>query len=259
MTNAPPDDDNLSLYDVRKQTEKDRQYAEQLQAYFAGSLGAPLDKLRNFAKYVPRQVLTTYLARYELFKKVLDVHGAFVECGVFLGHGLMTWANLSAIFEPYHHVRRIIGFDTFAGFSTISEEDLGDNTDQAIVGGMAASAYDDLQECIRLYDLNRPIGHIPRVELVKGDAVQTIPQYARDNKHLVVALLYLDFDVYEPTKAALETFLPYMPKGAVIAFDELNQAAWPGETLAVFESVGLRNLRIQRFPFASALSYAMLD
>jgi hypothetical protein len=72
-------------------------------------------------------------------------------------------------------------------------------------------------------------------------------------------MLYLDFDVYEPTKVALETFLPRMPKGAILAFDELNQAAWPGETLAVLETVGLRNLRIQRFPYASGLSYAVLE
>jgi hypothetical protein len=50
-----------------------------------------------------------------------------------------------------------------------------------------------------------------------------------------------------------------MPKGSVLAFDELGQAPWPGETLAVLEAVGLRNLNIRRFPFASALSYAILQ
>jgi hypothetical protein len=88
--------------------------------------------------------------------------------------------------------------------------------------------------------------------------MQTIPEYVKNNQHLVVAMLYLDFDLYEPTKLALETFLPRMPKGAVIAFDELDQAQWPGETLAVLETVGLRNLKIERFPFHSALSFAAL-
>jgi hypothetical protein len=50
-----------------------------------------------------------------------------------------------------------------------------------------------------------------------------------------------------------------MPKGAILAFDELNQSAWPGETLAVLNSMGIRNLRIQRFPFTPQLSYAILD
>jgi hypothetical protein len=50
-----------------------------------------------------------------------------------------------------------------------------------------------------------------------------------------------------------------MPKGAVLAFDELDQAQWPGETMAVLETVGLRNLRIQRFPWHSALSFAVIE
>ena len=171
----------------------------------------------------------------------------------------MTWAQLSAIYEPVNHIRRIVGFDTFTGFVSIDAQDRGDSPGYAVEGGLATHAYADVQECIRLYDLNRPIGHIPRVELVVGDAIQTIPAYVQNNPHLVVAMLYLDFDLYEPTKAAIETFLPRMPKGAVLAFDELDQASWPGETLAVLETVGLRNLRVQRFAFASALSFAVLD
>ncbi|OOK77110.1 putative dTDP-6-deoxy-L-hexose 3-O-methyltransferase [Mycobacterium kansasii] len=52
-----------------------------------------------------------------------------------------------------------------------------------------------------------------------------------DNQHTVVALLYLDFDLFEPTLAAIRTFLPRMPKGAVLAFDELNQKYWPARPL----------------------------
>lgn len=125
--------------------------------------------------------------------------------------------------------------------------------------GLPLHAYDDLRECVRLYDLNRFIEHIPRVELVVGDAMQTIPEYVENNPHLVVAMLYLDFDLYEPTKMAIETFLPRMPKGSILAFDELNQESWPGETMAVLETVGLRNLRIERFPFTPQLSFAVLD
>lgn len=173
--------------------------------------------------------------------------------------GLITWARFSAIYEPYNHIRRIVGFDTFTGFPQLSDKDRRDPTLQAVEGGLATSAIEDIQECIRLYDLNRPIGHIPRVGLVVGDALQTIPEYLKHNPHVVVALLYLDFDLYEPTKVAIETFLPRMPKGAILAFDELNQASWPGETLAVLESVGIRNLRIHRFPFTPQLSFAVLE
>jgi len=247
------------MLDQRKQTDKDCEFLAGMESHFARSLGTNVDKLRNFTKYVPRQELARFLAKHALFEKILHTHGHIIECGVFLGGGLMTWAQLSAVYEPVNHTRRVVGFDTFTGFPELSDKDKGDNLAYAQPGGLASHAYEDLQECIRLFDLNRPIGHIPRVELVAGDAVHTIPAYLQKNPHLVVAMLYLDFDPYEPTKLAIETFLPRMPKGAVLAFDELNDAAWPGETLAVLEAIGIRNLRIERFPYMSQLSYASLE
>ena len=248
------------MRDPRNQTERDRDYLSGLHGYFPQSLGTDVDKLRHFSKYVPRQDLSLLLAKNEVFREVVDVHGAIIECGVYLGSGLMTWAQLSAIYEPYNHNRRVLGFDTFTGFTDVGEKDSSTtNEPWARVGGLSAPAYEDLQECIRLYDLNRPLGHVPRVTLVQGDATLTIPEYVQDNRHLIVALLYLDFDVYEATKVAIETFLPRMPKGAVIAFDELNHSAWPGETLAAMDTVGLRNLRIRRFPYTPNICYAVLD
>jgi len=249
----------FSISESHVQTEKECEYAMRMEDYFACSLGTNMDRLRNFTKFVPRQTLSTFLAKHAIFQKVIGIHGYIIECGVFLGGGLMTWAQLSSIYEPANHVRRVVGFDTFTGFPGIHTKDKADNSGSAVEGGFAADAYEDLQECIRLYDLNRPIGHVPRVDLVVGNAVQTIPEYVRNTRHLVVALLYLDFDLYEPTKAAIETFLPRMPKGAILAFDELNSAGWPGETQAVLETVGLRNLRIERSPFTSGISFAVLD
>ena len=81
-------------------------------------------KLENFPKYIRRQDLTRLLARYEIFKKVMDVKGSIVECGVFRGFGLMAWANFSAVLEPANLTRRIYGFDTFCGFPSVDKKDL---------------------------------------------------------------------------------------------------------------------------------------
>lgn len=241
------------------QTENDRLYHQRMEKYFASSLGTNVDKLRSFTKYVPRPEISRFLVKNALFQKILETHGSIIECGVFLGAGLMSWAQLSSIFEPLNHIRRIIGFDTFEGFAPLHQKDSGSVKEYAIEGGLSAPALDDLDECISLYDLTRPIGHIPRIELVAGNAISSIPEYVEQNPHLVVAMLYLDFDVYEPTRIAIETLLPRMPKGAIIAFDELNQKNWPGETLAVLDSVGIRSLRIQRFPYQPQISYAILE
>jgi hypothetical protein len=251
--------ESFSMLDDRNQTANDRAFAQRMEAYFTRSIGDNITKLRNFPKYVPRQSLSLFLAKNEIFHRLLGVHGHIIECGVFVGGGIMTWAQLSAIYEPVNHIRKIVGFDMFTGFPSIHEKDRSDQSVYLEVGSLSTDAYDDVRACLDLYDANRPLGHIPRVELVVGDALKTIPEYLEQNKHLVVAMLYLDFDLYEPTKVALETFLPRMPKGSILAFDELDQAPWPGETLAVLDTVGLSNLRIERFAYVPQLSYAVLD
>lgn len=237
----------------------DREYYQGLQDYFSNGQGTVLDKLRSFVKFVPRPEINRFLARNEIFKRILTVQGSIIECGVYLGGGLMTWAQLSSIYEPLNHLRKIIGFDTFSGFPSLHEKDTESGNPLAKEGYYKADCIEDLRECIRLYDMARPLGHIPRIELVAGDATRTIAAYAAKNAHLVVSLLYLDFDLYEPTKAAIETLLPRMPKGAVLAFDELNHEKWQGETAAVMDTVGLGRLRIERFSFQPQISFAVLE
>jgi len=50
-----------------------------------------------------------------------------------------------------------------------------------------------------------------------------------------------------------------MPKGAVLAFDELDNPRWPGETLAAIEAVGLRQLRLRRIQWDPYIAYAVLE
>ena len=116
----------------------------------------------------------------------------------------------------------------------------------------------ELNEVIHIYDKNRPLSQIQKIELVQGDATITMPKFASENKWLIVSLLYLDFDVYKPTKIALETFVPLMPKGAIIAFDEAANWEWPGETLALKESLGIGNHKLQSFPWEPNISFIQL-
>jgi len=159
-------------------------------------------KLENFPKYVRRQHLKRFLAMYEIFKLILPVKGSIVECGVFRGFSVMAWAKLSTILEPENLTRRIYGFDSFAGFPSVHAEDRTD-AGVAMPGDFQTSSYDELNDLIRVYDQDRFLGHMPKVELVRGEASETIPAFLEKNTHLLVSLLFLDFDRYEPTKVAL--------------------------------------------------------
>jgi hypothetical protein len=252
-------DDPSRFKETKIQSPKEGEYRRSLGDYFVRGVGTTTEKLENFAKYLPRQALTTFLYRYEMFKRVLTVHGSIVECGVLFGGGLMAWAQLSAILEPVNHQRRIIGFDTFSGFAGLAEEDRTGTSSYLRKGEYAVDSYEDLLQAIALFDSNRFLSHIPKVDLVKGDVGKTLPEYLTSHQHLVVSLLYLDFDLFEPSRIALEHLVPRMPKGGIIAFDQLNSTAWPGETLAVLRTLGIRSLRIERCPFESARSFAILD
>lgn len=239
-------------------TTTEIQVVQEIESIFNASRDSVAVRLENFTKYVRRQHLKRFLAIYEVFKLVMPVKGSIVECGVFRGFGLMAWAKLSAMLEPENLTRRIYGFDTFEGFPSVGEQDRSAFAD-ANPGDLSSNSYDELTELIREYDRDRFLGHIPKVELIRGDITRTVPEFAASHPHLLVSLLYLDADVYEPTKVALETFLSRMPKGAVLAFDELDNPIWPGETVAAMDAVGLRNLRLRRLEWDPYIAFAVLE
>jgi hypothetical protein len=238
-------------------TDIEHQVGKNIERIFVNCPDSVEIKLENFLKYVRRQHLKRFLALYEVFKLILPVKGSIIECGVYRGAGLMAWAKLSTMLEPENLTRRIYGFDTFEGFPAIHEKDTaGVATPER--GGLYADSYDELQALITEYDKDRFLGHLPKVHLVRGDAAETIPEFVAGNPHLIVSLLFLDFDLYEPTKTAIEHFLPRMPKGAVIAFDELDNPIWPGETQALLASRGIQQLELRRLDWDPYISYAIL-
>src|SRR5262245_46353993 len=193
-----------TMHAPRTQARFDLASREALETYFNDRPGSSTEKLENFAKYVPRQNLARFLARYEIFRHIKDVQGSIVECGVLFGGGLMSFAKLSTILEPYNFQRRIIGFDSFTGFPSIDEADLRGLPERKSAhlkqnGFAAEGAYEDILRAIELYDMSRPLNHFPKVQVVRGDFGETSAKFLEDYPHLVVSCLYLDFDIYQPT------------------------------------------------------------
>lgn len=239
-------------------TEQEAAVGPALARIFEASADDTESKLENFPKYVRRQHLKRFLAMYEIFKQILPVKGSVVECGVFKGFGVMSWAKLSAMLEPENLTRRIYAFDTFSGFPTVDSRDRN-AVAEITEGGLAADSYEELSLLIEQYDADRFLGHVPKVQLIRGDVCETLPKFVAENPHLLVSLLFLDMDLYAPTKVALETILPRMPRGAVIAFDELDNPMWPGETTAMLEATVSRSLKLQRMEWDPYISFAVLD
>lgn len=226
---------------------------------FSESKCSTYDKLRNFPKYVRRQDTARFLCRYEIFKRQIGIKGSIIECGVHHGGGIMGWAHYSAILEPYNYHREIIGFDTFEGFPEVTGEDgSGDNSKP----GAFAENYDikeELTQAISAFDENRFLNNKRKISLIKGDANLTIPEYVENNKHMLVSLLYLDFDIYKPTVTALQTLLPRIPKGGIIAFDEAHNPDWPGETMALLENMEIKRHRLECLEYEPNISFIQIS
>ena len=97
------------------------------------------------------------------------------------------------------------------------------------------------------------------MELIKGDATETIPEYVKNNPHLIIALLYLDFDLYEPTKVALDHLLPLVPKGGIIGLDEINCKKWEGETIALKDTLSINSINLKKFFYDPSVSYFFIE
>jgi hypothetical protein len=256
---------NVKWQVVGSRTNAELEYMNAVENYFISNKNeSTIEKLQNFPKYVPEKNLIAFLSKSELFKKVLNIHGAIVEGGILFGGSTMAWAHFSSIYEPINLTRKIIGFDTFEGFPSFHKKDAagefgGKKGEFSKVGDWSSNSYEDLQESIRIFDMLRFKNHHKKVELVKGNFVETGKKYLKENPHLVIALLYLDFDIYEPTKVALDLFYDRIPKGGIIAFDQLNYKVTPGDTIATLESIGLGSHKIQRFSWDPLLSYIVKE
>jgi hypothetical protein len=194
-----------------------------------------------------------------LYKKVVPTHGIVMEFGVRWGQTLAILAALRGIFEPFNRHRKIVGFDTFAGFKGLGGKD-GARCQSTDGSFSVTPNYEEfLDELLGLHEALNPIGHLRKYGLVKGDAVETIPAYLRAHPETIVSMAIFDFDIYQPTRAALEAIQPHLCKGSILVFDELCDEYFPGETLALREVMGLRDLRIQRMSMTARISYVEIE
>lgn len=213
--------------------------------------------LANLGLFLTRPTLSRILFLARVYERQLAVPGIVLELGCRWGHNLALMATLRNILEPHNYWRRIVGFDTFAGFPSISAEH--DRSRYATKGNLAVSEnYEStLNELMSCHEALAPRPHLRRFELVKGDVSSTVPAYLTKHPETIISLAYFDLDLYDPTKIALEAMLPHLVKGSVLVFDELCLAEFPGETVAVAQAIGLGRLKLVRDPASVAVCYAV--
>ncbi|MBL7074371.1 class I SAM-dependent methyltransferase [candidate division KSB1 bacterium] len=193
------------------------------------------------------QRLGKAFAHYELYKKTMHIPGQIVECGVFKGASLSRFAMLRELYGN-GAIQKIIAFDTFGKFPEIVFED-----DREKRQKFTKEAGDESISCEQMKNVLMNKNCEENIELIEGDICKTVPDYARDNPELKIALLNLDVDLYEPTVTVLRYLEPKIVKGGVLILDDYG--VFPGETKAVDEYFVDGPLNIRRFPISKTPSY----
>ena|SRR5579862_6318902 len=213
--------------------------------------------LLNLGLFLTPAALSRILFLNHLYQQILNVQGVVIEFGCRWGQSLSLFAGLRGIYEPFNRLRKIIGFDTFEGFPDVTPKD----GPKMVPGGYAVTPdyprY--LESILSLQEKESPLPHLKKFEIIKGDATKTVVEYFDRNPETIVALAYFDLDLYEPTRRCLVAIQDRLTRGSVVGFDELNDPACPGETLAVKEVLGLRSLAVRRYPQSSRTSYVVID
>ena len=161
------------------------------------------------------------------------IAGDIVECGVWKGGNLIL---SELVLQAEGQERQIWGYDTFSGMSEPTQLDI-----RARDGSAAAQSWTDRQRdgftdwCYSPIDEVREnfrsVAQSDNLRLVKGKVEDTLSDPA--NVPEKIAVLRLDTDWYESTKAELEILYPRLQPGGVLIVDDYGE--WAGARKAIDE------------------------
>ncbi len=143
--------------------------------------------------------------------KESKIEGSFAELGVYKG-------DSAAVLHAMDPSREFHLFDTFEGFQ---QKDLENETGKAATYTTHNFADTSIDRVKQKLTSNKFYFH-------QG----YFPETAKDIDNMGFALVNMDVDLYNPTKAGLEYFYPLLSKGGVIIVHDYNPD-WPGIMKAV--------------------------
>jgi|MDTC01.1.fsa_nt_gb hypothetical protein len=242
-----------------KASTEENDSRDKLKDLFLGNKIPHNQILANLGLFLDSKHLSRILLMDHLFKLTVGVHGDVFEFGCRWGQNSSLFIALRGIYEPFNRHKKIVAFDTFDGFPHVHKKD---GSHQMMFKG-ALKTIDKhenfLKDILQTQEQLNPLSHIKKFDVIKGDAIKEFPKYISKNQQTIISLAFFDFDIYEPTKELIKMIKPRLVKGSVLAFDELNDPDAPGETLALMETLGLNNVKLKKYPYASRVSYFVIE
>lgn len=180
---------------------------------------------RIYQKYADHTMIpeSTYIKNLALARKMREVEGCVIECGVWRGGMIAGIADLLGSQRQYYL------FDSFEGLPAAKPIDgpalqawQADVTTPGYHDNCTASAADAETAMLK--------SSATRYALVKGWFEDTIPAFDLNQE---IALLRLDGDLYDSTMVCLKYLYPRVADGGIIIIDDYQP--WDGCARAVHE------------------------
>ena len=189
--------------------------------------------------------ISKFIYHFEIYKKILELPGHVLEFGVFKGASFSKFLSFRKILEN-ENSRKIIGFDDFGKFTT-----KGKKEDKIF----AKKFIKDVGFGIKKNELENILinNKHSNFELIEGDVVKTLPVFLKKNKHMKIALLHLDLDIFRPTLFVLDKLFNKVVKGGIVLLDDYAEIS--GATEAVDKFLHKKNYKIEKLKYYKRPSF----
>lgn len=220
----------------------------------------PAMTMYNWPRYVRTNEFTRVLTFIHIYNLIKEIQGSILQVGVLEGNTMFSFAHLQENYEPRNYISKIYGFDTYGidDYKDVTAVD-GEYLNSNVKTIPKVSSLENLQKSVELFNRSRLFNQFNTIDLISGNAIETVPKFLNDNPGTPVRLLNMQISLYEVEKVVLKEVWPRMPKGAVVHFASLGYEGSPGVGKFVDDVLGIGNVRIQRFPFATKASYIVKE
>lgn len=182
-----------------------------------------------FYQYCTTDRLSKLIYQLKIFEQTQNVKGDIAEFGVFKGNSLIRLIIFREIFTKK---KNIYAFDSFSEFKipkSIIQNDKKKLRQFLKEAGKKSVNYNSIKKSLIQRKLNK------KVNLIKGDILETLNQFLKKNKNKKFSFINLDVDLYHVTNFILEKIWKNVNKGGVILFDDYK--SFPGATKAINQFV----------------------
>jgi len=183
------------------------------------SIGLKNEKLffvKNFGAIAGNQSLFKYFKIFEIIISISKLKGDIIELGVWRGNNLIF---IKKVADYFNLKKKIFGYDWFEGLKEFGKNDIKLNKRKYKGNKNFIKKLIEDQKLSKMY-------------LIDDDVKNFETHFDKKQKF---CLVYLDLDLYKPTKKVLEIIDKYLVKNGLIVFDQAQKKEWVGEKKALIE------------------------